>query len=515
MGEDEHCCCCGSGACYSAAEKRRLMRAALEEAAAALREGEVPVGCVLVDPRTATIVSRGRNATNKKKNATRHCELEAIDAFLAQKTQASHHTALSLQHQHPQRQQQQQHLSQQQQFDRQERCEEVLRRRINEVTVEEKDAAAIRENGCSVSALRTKTVHSAAAGSSCEDTVVATGNTEDSKRAGRNLERSSDSAAAGEQRGGDVAEDTWHSQAGRKRTGEAATTRALTTWATRRRRSQEDTCVAIGERAVLAAPPESGTEVEMKEAAEANHAAQTQMCVAVETCVLTDSTTTAKTGIATAGSLQAAAADTSTVTRNERSCILLPHTSSVVMTAEESVETEPSNKVAAASVGRGIVTAGASCRDTTGNCNPSYTRGEEVCEAKHDFHVIRSTPLSNKEKEVHSLEEKEIHNLEEEEKKIHNLDLFVTCEPCIMCTAALQAVGIRRVFFGCENDRFGGCGSVLSVHKKISSSWTGLHCHGGIYAEEAVQLLRAFYSRGNPNAPTEKRHRKAVKHSDL
>eukprot|EP00600_Ochromonadales_sp_CCMP1393_P018233 CAMPEP_0175024612 /NCGR_PEP_ID=MMETSP0005-20121125/16568_1 /TAXON_ID=420556 /ORGANISM="Ochromonas sp., Strain CCMP1393" /LENGTH=174 /DNA_ID=CAMNT_0016283193 /DNA_START=20 /DNA_END=547 /DNA_ORIENTATION=+ len=42
--------------------------------------------------------------------------------------------------------------------------------------------------------------------------------------------------------------------------------------------------------------------------------------------------------------------------------------------------------------------------------------------------------------------------------------LYVTCEPCIMCAAALSKIGIRHVFFGCHNDRFGGNGSILSVH---------------------------------------------------
>ncbi|PFH37953.1 putative CMP/dCMP deaminase, zinc-binding [Besnoitia besnoiti] len=87
------------------------------------------------------------------------------------------------------------------------------------------------------------------------------------------------------------------------------------------------------------------------------------------------------------------------------------------------------------------------------------------------------------------------------------LDLFVTCEPCVMCAVALQCAGIRRVYYGCGNDRFGGCGSVLSLNKKLSTQWTGLECHPGIFKEEAVALLRSFYSRGNPNAPDEKRHR--------
>lgn len=44
--------------------------------------------------------------------------------------------------------------------------------------------------------------------------------------------------------------------------------------------------------------------------------------------------------------------------------------------------------------------------------------------------------------------------------------LYVTVEPCLMCASALRQVGISEVFFGCENDRFGGCGSVLAVHDR-------------------------------------------------
>lgn len=65
-------------------------------------------------------------------------------------------------------------------------------------------------------------------------------------------------------------------------------------------------------------------------------------------------------------------------------------------------------------------------------------------------------------------------------------DLYVTCECCIMCAAAmnllgvcggdgsihrlvlsaadaLHLAGIRRAVYGCRNERFGGCGSVLHV----------------------------------------------------
>lgn len=49
---------------------------------------------------------------------------------------------------------------------------------------------------------------------------------------------------------------------------------------------------------------------------------------------------------------------------------------------------------------------------------------------------------------------------------IKETDLYVTVEPCIMCTAALRQYGIRSVFFGTHNERFGGVGGVLTVHSE-------------------------------------------------
>jgi tRNA-specific adenosine deaminase 2 len=86
-------------------------------------------------------------------------------------------------------------------------------------------------------------------------------------------------------------------------------------------------------------------------------------------------------------------------------------------------------------------------------------------------------------------------------------DLYVTCEPCIMCAAALKKLKVRKVFFGCHNDRFGGCGSVLSIHEGCYPIETGL------MKEEAVELFQRFYSRENSRAPEDKRKRKGESNS--
>lgn len=88
-------------------------------------------------------------------------------------------------------------------------------------------------------------------------------------------------------------------------------------------------------------------------------------------------------------------------------------------------------------------------------------------------------------------------------------DVYVTCEPCIMCAGALSLVGIRHVYYGCSNDRFGGCGSILSISQDGCGRCTessdniapSFGCTGGLFAEEAIGLLQRFYMAGNPRAP--------------
>ena len=77
--------------------------------------------------------------------------------------------------------------------------------------------------------------------------------------------------------------------------------------------------------------------------------------------------------------------------------------------------------------------------------------------------------------------------------------LYVTCEPCIMCSAALR---IGRVIFVCRNDRFRGCGSILSLYNTSSSGNDAPYpITQGVLEEEAIQLLQSLYHRENFYAP--------------
>ncbi|XP_048345348.1 tRNA-specific adenosine deaminase 2 isoform X1 [Sphaerodactylus townsendi] len=91
------------------------------------------------------------------------------------------------------------------------------------------------------------------------------------------------------------------------------------------------------------------------------------------------------------------------------------------------------------------------------------------------------------------------HKKDPEEVFGHSV-LYVTVEPCIMCAAALRIMKIPLVVYGCQNERFGGCGSVLDISSPILTD-TGepFQCMAGYRSEEAVEMLKTFYRQENPN----------------
>ncbi|UKZ74331.1 hypothetical protein TrVFT333_001996 [Trichoderma virens FT-333] len=94
--------------------------------------------------------------------------------------------------------------------------------------------------------------------------------------------------------------------------------------------------------------------------------------------------------------------------------------------------------------------------------------------------------------------------------------LYVTVEPCVMCASLLRQVGIKKVYFGAVNDKFGGTGGPKSGGGSLGTSFPpgggdggnierGFEIEGGWGRDEAVALLRRFYvqenGRGNVSPP--------------
>ena len=79
------------------------------------------------------------------------------------------------------------------------------------------------------------------------------------------------------------------------------------------------------------------------------------------------------------------------------------------------------------------------------------------------------------------------------------LTVYVTIEPCIMCARVLRQIGVKKVYFGAANDRFGGNGTTIKAQGEDSYPSVG-----GIMRVEAIHLLRCFYIQQNDSAPVPK-----------
>jgi len=63
---------------------------------------------------------------------------------------------------------------------------------------------------------------------------------------------------------------------------------------------------------------------------------------------------------------------------------------------------------------------------------------------------------------------------------------------------------IKSVVYGCANEKFGGNGSILSVHLMQPNPYESI---GGVLGGECKEILKIFYERGNNKLPIEKQHR--------
>ena len=74
-------------------------------------------------------------------------------------------------------------------------------------------------------------------------------------------------------------------------------------------------------------------------------------------------------------------------------------------------------------------------------------------------------------------------------KKLNELSIYVTLEPCKMCEYAIYQAGIKKIFFGAYSEK-----NPL-LHKKINYHLeeNGCQFYGGIEEEECSELLKNFF----------------------
>jgi len=88
--------------------------------------------------------------------------------------------------------------------------------------------------------------------------------------------------------------------------------------------------------------------------------------------------------------------------------------------------------------------------------------------------------------------------------RLPGCELYVTLEPCAMCSGAMMHARLSRVVYGASDPKTGACGSVLNLFEQEA-----LNHHtsvvGGVMAEECGNLLRDFFAARRQEAAERKR----------
>ncbi len=78
--------------------------------------------------------------------------------------------------------------------------------------------------------------------------------------------------------------------------------------------------------------------------------------------------------------------------------------------------------------------------------------------------------------------------------RLNECEIYVTLEPCIMCTGAMLASRIKKLYFSAFDSKFGACGSLYNLAEDGKYNHK-IEVISGIYSEESSKLMIQFFSK--------------------
>lgn len=76
--------------------------------------------------------------------------------------------------------------------------------------------------------------------------------------------------------------------------------------------------------------------------------------------------------------------------------------------------------------------------------------------------------------------------------RLYGCDIYVTLEPCAMCSGALLQARIDNIYFGAYDAKAGCCGSLYNLAEDKRFNHTS-KVQGGILQEECAKILSEYF----------------------
>ena len=108
---------------------------------------------------------------------------------------------------------------------------------------------------------------------------------------------------------------------------------------------------------------------------------------------------------------------------------------------------------------------------------------------------IIASATNKREEQNRTIAHAEILAIEEANKKLgswrlDDCDIYVTIEPCPMCTWAIINARIKNIYFGSYDTKYGACTSAINLAQLANSK---INIKGGILEQECNELLKNYF----------------------
>ncbi len=93
--------------------------------------------------------------------------------------------------------------------------------------------------------------------------------------------------------------------------------------------------------------------------------------------------------------------------------------------------------------------------------------------------------------------------------RLENCDIYITLEPCQMCSGAIIQARMRKVYIGCMNPKAGCAGSILNLLQMPQFNHQ-VEIETGILEEECSSILKNFFKELRQKVKLEKQQKNEI-----
>ncbi len=104
-------------------------------------------------------------------------------------------------------------------------------------------------------------------------------------------------------------------------------------------------------------------------------------------------------------------------------------------------------------------------------------------------------------------------NQQEKNWRLLDTTLFVTIEPCVMCSGAIGLARIPQVIYGAPNQKFGAAGSLYDILQDERLNHR-VAVETGVLEDECARIMQTFFRQGREKKKALKQIPQSQEHED-